>query len=167
MLVQPIEELLQRLKLSESAVQSVDVLVLPENLDTAKSPADFIETEDSVFLAKYLKQQGVSCKTAFDFGPPPQIKERRGADVWPRGWYGCFIEVAVPIVLNLISNWLWDRYARAGKATEATQLTIERETRVHVELRIQRQGDMTKIDFSGTLTDVQKVLSTWSIDKEK
>ena len=144
MLANPLEEFRDKLSLADDALEGVVVMVLPENLS---DPVDELyDTTDSVELAKFLKAQGINCKTAFDFGLKPKVYERRGVDIWAGVvWITEF--GAMPTFVSLFVLWLTTKL-RGDKSS----------TIVHFELRLQDGDKIAKMVFDGPMSGLEKLL---------
>jgi hypothetical protein len=67
---------LKELGISESQIDELQIVFLPENVFTFRDRSELHDAGDSLALAKALKQEGVRCATAYDLGldiPVPEI----------------------------------------------------------------------------------------------
>lgn len=153
MLSSPLSDVLAGLSLENDAFEGVAVLVLPENVENA-DPSELKDASDSVALAKHLKEHGLNCKTAYDFGLKPRVLDRHGIDVW-LGVVWLVEHLAAPTVVGVISAWLASRYS-----------TIK-DARIHVELKLQDGCSTSTLKFDGSLPDFQKVLGGLQDERPK
>ena len=147
-----IEGICARLGLPKDAFASGAVLLLPENALAAESPEGLYDTDDAVYLAKYMKHQGVECKTSFDLGLRPKVRERRGFDVW-LGIACVTGAVIVPTFVNVLSTYLFERYFKPRTGNDSSEKPAENPT-IHVDLRFNGPDGYSAIQFDGPATDL-------------
>jgi hypothetical protein len=152
MLVDSVKQLCSKLSIpDESALDEIDVLLLPEKFDSAPVE-DCRDTTDSIEFAKFLKSRGIACRSAFDFGLQPRVIDRRAADLWV-GLIWILQEYANPLLVQCIFEWI------RGK------LGNDEDGEIHVDLRLGRKS--TQITFKGSIENFEKVLSSLSGGPEK
>lgn len=155
MLREKLDETCSKLGISVDALKGVDVLVLPENIESVASCDDVLDSNDSMLLAKDLRERGVSCRTAYDLGWRPKYLDRRGGDVW-LGVLWLLNEVAAPSIAGFLSQWLSDRMhsQRANAGVEKDETTT-----IHLELRLQDGKRTSCIKFDGSAADLDVVMT--------
>jgi hypothetical protein len=146
MFSKPLEEFRAKLSLADDALEGVAVMVLPENFETSGTE-DILDTMDSIDLAKFLKAQGFTCKTAYDFGLKPKVYDRRGIDIWA-GVVWIVEQSIAPIIVGAVLLWL-DKKSRNEKSA----------TSVHFELRLQDGDKTAMMKFDGPASSLEKLLS--------
>lgn len=114
-----LEEIRDKLRLVPESLNHVSVLLLPENIDNAEV-VDLYDADDSIELAKHLKSQGLACKTAYDLGARPKVKDRRGIDIW-LGVVWVLEYFAAPTVAGVLASWLTAKYFH-GTGVSGTQI---------------------------------------------
>lgn len=135
----------------------VAVLVLPENVRTAASRDDLHDANESLFLVKSFKREGIPCKTAYDLGVRPKVMDRRGADIW-LGVVWLFLENGwFPLAVSVMSEWLKSRYLTSKPGNEIS--TAEEPATIHVELRVQQKKRASTFKFDGPASHLITVLS--------
>ncbi|TWT55489.1 hypothetical protein [Allorhodopirellula solitaria] len=148
-----IGEIASKLGVEQAKLEGVAVLVLPEKVDSEEIN-EVCDAHDSVLLAKQLKQAGIPCRTAYDLGVEPRVLDRRGADVW-LGMLWLFLEnTALPATVDCICDWV------SEKRNAEHDDSADKETRIHVELRMQRKNNTSTIKFDGSVDEFREVMKT-------
>jgi len=147
-LMNELERACDKLGIDGSSLEGVDVLLLPENIDS--SGEELLDADDSIILAKEMKAAGLACKTGYDVGLRPSVMDRRAVDVWC-GVVWVLSNVATPAVAGFLSTWLANRFLQqqSNKATP----------QVHLDLRVQNGERLTKLDYVGPPEDLVALLS--------
>ena len=111
-------------------VEPFDVLFLPENLMNVSRRQDLLDSEDSIDLAKRLKEEGIACATSYDLTPEAAIVQRGGGDLW-LGTIWIMRPEAVNRTANVLSRKLksWLR-RNDGRGMVHLQVRIRGETGV-------------------------------------
>jgi hypothetical protein len=144
-LLEPLESLQRKLSIDDHALDGVSVLVLPENVESA-TPAEFRDTGDGISLAKHLKAEGLSCKTAYDLGLRPKVLDRHGVDVW-LGVIWLIENFAAPTTVGVILLWLASKYQNNASTT------------IHVDLKLQDGKRTSSLKYDGSLPNFLQLLS--------
>jgi hypothetical protein len=151
-----LEEAREKLHLGPDTLTGVSVLLLPENIDTSEV-ADLYDADDSVPLAKYFKSEGLACKTAYDLGIRPKIKDRRGIDIW-LGVVWVLEYLAAPTITGVLSAWITTKYLQ-GSSPRSDQIGPSNgPPTIHLELRLQDGDRLSALKFDGSAADLVAVL---------
>jgi len=139
-------------------IAGLDIIVLPENLDTQKK--DLYDSQDAITLSKLLKAEGVKCANSYDLGLDLPTKERRSDDIWLGQLY-ILNDFVIPtltgvvgsLLANLISVWKKRKDSRepAGK--------------VHADITIIRPEGKTDIRYSGEPEALIKIIKALQKDQ--
>ena len=139
-------ERLKKVGIKESSLESFQIIFLPENIFSFKRRSDLHEADDSLGVAKSLKQAGVICATAFDLGLDVPVLERRSKDRW-LGTVWIRDVVVIPLFVGVLGSLV---------ATGVTDHFVK--PKVHVELYIQRGANITKLSYNGDGDSLVKML---------
>jgi hypothetical protein len=152
----------RNLGVADNALEKYQVVFLPENILGASSREELVDADDSVDLAKRLREAGVETATSYELTPEAKTVERRGAELW-FGIVWVLREVALPffvsVLANMVTSW---RTSRSGSGDRG-KLPV-----AHIKLRIKRGENFVNIDYSGdgeTLVDVLQALKRRQEDK--
>ena len=141
-------EKIRPLGLDPNRLKAYQVLCLPENFDYAASSEDLIDASESADLSKVLKEAGLKCANSFDLGIHARVIERRGIDLW-FGFLWLVDHLALPIVIGVLTELLLGKW----------QSPNQKETAVHLRLRIQRNDRLTNIKYDGDGETLVKLLN--------
>ena len=144
--------------ISVDDISGFQVLVLPENFNNAPDKDSLIEASDSLNMSKIFKEEGIKCANSFDLGLDVPALERRGSDIW-LGQILVIDNVVLPLIINLLTAFIQNRISkRSKKQDESTP-----KEKVHVELKMHKNGNINKLNYNGdgeTLVSLLKTLKT-------
>ena len=138
---------LKELGISESQIDGLQIVFLPENVFTFRDRSELHDAGDSLALAKALKQEGVRCATAYDLGLDIPVLERRSRDRW-LGTVWIRDHLAVAFLVGVLSSLV---------ATGISDAVLK--PKVHAEVYIQRDANVTKLSFHGDGETLVKMLN--------
>lgn len=156
MIPSKIERRLTALGVTDEALNQFDVLVLPENIEEDED--NYQDTDENVRLAKLLKLNHVKCATSADLNIKSSTIERRSGDIWA-GVIWVTTNVALPLVVGILSNYLYDRIKRDKLEKHPKQITVK--------FIIRRGTHQSTINFKGTVDVFLKILGGLQAEKEK
>jgi hypothetical protein len=131
---------LRQFGIAPEQLNQYHVLCLSENLLAAGRQEDLLDSQDSIDLAKRLREFGMTCATSLDLTPQAATVQRRGGDLW----------------LGIV--WL---YHPAGASTLAKALAEKLKSwldrnkgrkerwKVHLRLRIRWVQDVSELAYVG------------------
>jgi len=137
--------------LTYDKLKPFDIICLPENLSTATSQSELYDASDSIILAKHLKAKGVNCANSLDLSFQPQIFERRSSEKW----FGVVYlrnNVVVPLFVTVLGTILADQIITTPKSAD------EPIPKVHIELKIEKQNNITTLKYDGDAETLLKIL---------
>jgi hypothetical protein len=139
--------------ISVDDIKDFEVLVLPENFNSASDKESLIEASDSLNMSKIFKEEGLKCATAFDLGFDVPALERRGSDIW-LGQIFILDHIALPLIINVLTIFIQNKISKKSK----TKTNIEPEGKVHLELKMHKNGNINKLSYNGDSKTLVKVL---------
>lgn len=139
--------------ISVDDIKDLQVLVLPENFNNASDKESLIEASDSLNMSKILKEEGLKCATAFDLGLDVPSLERRGSDIW-LGQIFILDNIALPLIINILTSFIQNKISKKSK----TKTNSEPEGKVHLELKMHKNGSINKLSYNGDSKTLVKVL---------
>jgi hypothetical protein len=140
------------LGIDQSIIAAYDVLCLPENYGTHDQQVDASEALD---FYKTLKSQGISCANSYDLGLDSKIITRHGDDIW-LGQIYIINDFIIPTLMTVLEHYITSNFSSARK-----QVTLTDEPKVHLELKMNKKGKISKIKFDGTSEDVLKIIKAF------
>jgi len=158
MIVSDLQRVLSHFGIQPNQLEAVDVLVLPENVLTAVDATELVDPDDSIYLAKHLKQTTVVCKTAFDLGIKPKAKHRRGGEFW-FGVVWVLSEVGLPIVRDIIKTYITETCLRRKSASDPAE-DSDTGARIHLELKMECGGQTSSIAIDGPASQCIQILNS-------
>lgn len=145
--------------ISVDDIKGLQVLVLPENFNSASDKESLIEASDSLNMSKIFKEEGIKCANAFDLGLDVPTLERRGSDIW-LGQIFILDNVALPLIINVLTAFIQNKISKKSK----TKTNLEPEGKVHLELKMHKNGNINKLSFNGGSKTLVKVLQNLKKD---
>lgn len=139
------------LGIDRSIIGSYDVLCLPENFG-AQEQVDSSETLD---FYKFLKSQGISCANSYDLGLESKVITRRGDDIW-LGQIYIINDFIIPALMTVLEHYVTNNFSLVRK-----QVTLIDEPKVHLELKLNKKGKISKIKFDGSNEDLLKIIKAF------
>ena len=127
-----------------------DILVLPENAETAETDGELFDANDALSLSKHLKKSGARCGNTLDIGVNCPTLDRRSNDLW-LGLVWILGNAAWPFLVSVVANMFTDPVK-----------SVFTEGKVHVKFRWrQKGGELEQLDWQGdgaTLVEVLKII---------
>ncbi|TAF09453.1 MAG: hypothetical protein EAZ75_07950 [Flavobacteriia bacterium] len=145
--------------ISVDDIKGLQVLVLPENFNSAYDKESLIEASDSLNMSKIFKEEGIKCANSFDLGLDVPALERRGSDIW-LGQIFILDNVALPIIINVLTAFIQNKISKKSK----TKTNLEPEGKVHLELKMHKNGNINKLSYNGDSKTLVKVLQNLKND---
>lgn len=145
--------------ISVDDIKGLQVLVLPENFNSAYDKESLIEASDSLNMSKIFKEEGIKCANSFDLGLDVPALERRGSDIW-LGQIFILDNVALPIIINVLTAFIQNNISKKSK----TKTNLEPEGKVHLELKMHKNGNINKLSYNGDSKTLVKVLQNLKND---
>lgn len=145
--------------ISVEDIKGLQVLVLPENFNSASDKESLIEASDSLNMSKIFKEEGIKCANAFDLGLDVPALERRGSDIW-LGQIFILDNVALPLIINVLTAFIQNKISKKSKA----KTNLEPEGKVHLELKMHNNGNINKLSYKGDSKTLVKVLQNLKND---
>lgn len=145
--------------ISVDDIKGLQVLVLPENFNSASDKESLIEASDSLNMSKIFKEEGIKCANAFDLGLDVPALERRGSDIW-LGQIFILDNVALPLIINVLTAFIQNKISKKSK----TKTNLEPEGKVHLELKMHKNGNINKLSYNGDSKTLVKVLQNLKND---
>lgn len=145
--------------ISVDDIKGLQVLVLPENFNSASDKESLIEASDSLNMSKIFKEKGIKCANAFDLGLDVPALERRGSDIW-LGQIFILDNVALPLIINVLTAFIQNKTSKKSK----TKTNLEPEGKVHLELKMHKNGNINKLSYNGDSKTLVKVLQNLKND---
>ncbi len=145
--------------ISVEDIKGLQVLVLPENFNSASDKESLIEASDSLNMSKIFKEEGIKCANAFDLGLDVPALERRGSDIW-LGQIFILDNVALPLIINVLTAFIQNKISKKSK----TKTNLEPERKVHLELKMHKNGNINKLSYNGDFKTLVKVLQNLKND---
>ncbi|WMN11511.1 hypothetical protein QYS49_38635 [Marivirga salinae] len=139
--------------ISADDIKDFQVLVLPENFNSVSDKENLIEASDSLNMSKIFKEEGLKCANSYDLGLDVPALERRGSDIW-LGQIFILDNVALPIILNVLTTFIQSKISRKSKKKTIS----EPEGKVHLELKMHKNGNVNKLSYKGDSETLIKVL---------
>jgi len=123
--------------------KNFDVLCLPENIENTNASDKLIETIESIELYKILKSQGINVLALHDLGIKAPFYDRRSDDIY----LGILLikEIAVPIVLGVVSNWISNKL---------------RNSTIHLDLKILKPEKIISLNYDGDGETLKQILDS-------
>ncbi|MBR9860532.1 hypothetical protein GYB22_07230 [bacterium] len=145
--------------ISVDDIKGLQVLVLPENFNSVSDKESLIEASDSLNISKIFKEEGIKCANAFDLGLDVPALERRGSDIW-LGQIFIIDNVALPLVINVLTAFIQDKISKKSKKNA----NVAPERKVHLELKMHKNGNINKLKYHGDSKTLLKVLQNLKND---
>ena len=145
--------------ISVNDIKDFQVLVMPENFNSTSEKESLIEASDSLNMSKILKEEGIKCANAFDLGLDVPTLERRGSDIW-LGQIFILDNVALPLIINVLTNFIQNKISKKSM----TKTNLEPEGKVHLELKLHKNGNINKLSYNGDSKTLVKVLQNLKND---
>lgn len=139
--------------ISVDNIKDFQVLVLPENFNSASDKESLIEGSDSLNMSKIFKEEGLKCANSFDLGLDVPALERRGSDIW-LGQIFILDNVALPLIINVLTTFIGHKISKKSN----TKTNLEPEGKVHLELKMHKNGNINKLSYVGDSKTLGKLL---------
>lgn len=136
--------------ISVDDIKDFQVLVLPENFNSVSDKENLIEGSNSLNMSKIFKEEGLKCANSHDLGLDVPVLERRGSDIW-LGQIFILDNVALPIILNVLTAFIQSKISKK-------RTTSEPKGKVHLELKMHKNGNVNKLSYNGDSETLIKVL---------
>jgi hypothetical protein len=146
----PEMDALHKLNVNLAELDKYSILLLPENIFESSYSEGLFEGQDTGILYKYLREKGINCGVADDFGVEIPILERRSRDRW-FGVIWIRDKLVIPILVGAISGLL------------VTEVTTKHEPtrKAHAEIIIESESRITKIKFQGAGEDLIRIIQAF------
>lgn len=137
--------------INSSIYAKYDVLCLPENYGSH----EHLDAAGTLDLYKELKTSGLSCANSFDLGLKSQTINRRGDDLW-LGQIFIINDFVIPLVMSILEQYVSNYFSISNN-----QVILTEEPKVNVELKLNKNGKITKIKFDGKSEDLLKIIKAF------
>ena len=145
--------------ISVDDIKDFQVLVLPENFNSASDKESLIEASDSLNMSKIFKEEGLKCANAYDLGLDVPALERRGSDIW-LGQIFIIDDVALPLIINILTTFIQNKISKKS----VTESKSEPEGKVHLELKIRKNGTINKLKYNGESKTLVRIMQNLKND---
>jgi len=143
--------------ISEEALNSYQILFIPENYKDCSEKEQLFNSIDSVDLYKELKSQGINCADFTDLGVEVGFLERRNSDTWLDVIW-VLNSIALPFLINILTGILLPKIQKEKTSNKKKPLP-----KVHIELIIKKgKDDSTSFKYSGDAESLSKILKSLS-----
>lgn len=139
-------------------IKAYQVLCLPENIETASTEEELIDTAHNANFCKLLREAGIKCANSYDLGLETVELERRGIELWFGVTY-ILDKLAIPVLTGVISSLLT---LEIQKKQNFSTKSIEgkNNNKIHIELRIIEGNNIYRsINYDGNFEDFQKIIN--------
>lgn len=133
------------------AIKSFDILCLPENYGST----DMVDSSGTLDFYKTLKEEGFSCANSYDLDINSKVIERRGNDIW-LGQLFIINDFVIPGVMAALEYFIIKRFS-----SDTKQLSLTGEPEIHMEIKFNKKGKISKIKFDGSSKDALKIIKAY------
>ena len=113
---------------------------------SASRRQDLLDSQDTIDLAKRLKDEGISCATSYDLAPEAAVVQRGGDDLWLG-----ILWVLRPAAGKTLANVLTRKLKSWSRRNDGRGM-------VHVSLRIRGESSVAEIGYAGDGSTLQRLL---------
>lgn len=145
-----IESTVELLGISPNILKGFDVLCLPENFGAPEQ----VDSSETLDLCKELKSQGISCANSYDLGLEAKIITRRSDDLW-LGQIFIINDLIIPAVMAVLEHYIVSNFSLSDK-----QVSLTGDPKVHLELKMNKKGKISKLKFDGNSEDLVKIIKS-------
>lgn len=128
--------------------ESYDVLCLPENFGAL----ELLDSSETLDFYKELKSKGISCANSYDLDLETKTIARRSDDIWI-GQIFIINDFIIPAVMTILEHFIVNSFSFSNK-----QISLTGDPTVHIELKLHKNGKISKIKFDGDKKDLLKII---------
>lgn len=143
----------------ENAIQNFQVFCLPENFFETKDREKLFEAGDALSLVKLLREAGAACGGPADLGLDVPTLGRYSGDKW-LGTVWLRDNIAVALLIGTLASLLAANIDRSLSDTAP----LPPPPKVHLELYVERQGELQHLKFEGDGATLLKMLNDLKTD---
>ena len=146
-----IELAIELKNIDAETVALFDILCLPENFGAA----EMVDSSETLDLYKTFKEQGFLCANSHDLGIESKTIARRSHDIW-LGQIYIINDLVIPAAMAALEQYIMAHFVVSRK-----QITLTDRAKIHMELKLNNKGKISKFKFSGSAEDALKIIKAY------